>query len=184
MQVKVKIHESAVNKVRVGQQAELRVDAYPDDVLHGVVERIATLADSRGYWDQRGVKEYETIVKITDLPPNAGLRPGMTAVVKIHVNHLRDVLVVPIQAVAEKDRKHSAFVVTSQSVEPRLVAIGENNDKFVEIKEGLAEGEHVTLDALERIAAGAKLKPDESKSPKSELPAITATGTGPLSKAP
>ena len=127
------------------------------------------------------MKEYETIIKITDLPPNAGLRPGMTAVVKVHVNHLRDVLVVPIQAVAEKDRQHSAFVVTSQSVEPRFVSIGENNEKFVEIKQGLAEGERVTLDALERVSATTgKSKAGDRAPAKSELPAITAAGTTPL----
>jgi hypothetical protein len=83
--------------------------AFAGTVLHGVVERVATLAENRGYWDQRGVKEYETIVKVVDLPENSGLRPGMTAEVKILVNHLRDVLIVPIQAVAEKDGEHSSF---------------------------------------------------------------------------
>lgn len=182
MQVKVKIHESLVNKVRVGQQAELRVDAYRDEVLHGVVDRVATLAESRGYWDQRGVKEYETIVKVTDLPADAGLRPGMTAEVKIHVNHLKDVLVIPIQAVAEKDKKHSAFVVTGESVEPRLVSIGENNEKFVEIKEGLVAGERVALDALDRLAAvtGKPSGEDTTTSPKPNKSPATAT-PGPIS---
>ncbi len=182
MQVKVKIHESLVNKVRVGQQAELRVDAYPDAVLHGVVERVATLAESRGYWDQRGVKEYETIVKVGDLPTDAGLRPGMTAEVKILVNHLRDVLIVPIQSVAEKDRKHSSFVVKRQSVEPRLVSIGENNEKFVEIKHGLTEGERVTLDALDRVAAEpGKAKTDSSAPLKTDARPATPASPGSLS---
>jgi RND family efflux transporter MFP subunit len=175
MQVKVKIHESAVNKVRVGQQAELRLDAYPDAVLHGVVERVATLAESRGYWDQRGVKEYETIIKVGDLPAESGLRPGMTAEVKIHVNHLRDVLLVPIQAVAEKNKKYSSFVVTRQSVQPRLVTIGENNEKFVEIKDGLTEGERVTLDAVARVTAESGPAKADPSEPKKVDPSPTTT---------
>jgi RND family efflux transporter MFP subunit len=176
MQVKLKIHESAVNKVRVGQQAELRVDAHPNLVLHGEVERVATLAENRGYWDQRGVKEYETIVKIHNLPAQAGLRPGMTAEVKIHVNHLRDVLLVPIQAVAEKDGEYSGFVVMGQSVERRRVLIGENNEKFVEIRQGLAEGENVALDAIDRLAAeSGDAQAAESPASKSEIQAAAVT---------
>jgi HlyD family secretion protein len=192
MQVKVKIHESAVKKVQVGQQAELRVDADADVVLHGVVERVATLAESRGYWDQRGVKEYETIVKIVDLPTESGLRPGMTAEVKVHVSHLRNVLVVPIQAVAEKNGEHSGYVVNGSSVKRRHVSIGENNEKFVEIKDGLAEGELVTLDALARLdEESGKTKADDSvpskpeKAEKGDAPRITAANSGSLSaKAP
>jgi RND family efflux transporter MFP subunit len=180
MQVKVKIHESVVSKVLVGQKAEVRVDAYRDAVLTGVVERVATLAESRGYWDQRGVKEYETIVKIETLPADAGLRPGMTAEVKIHVNHLRDVLLVPIQAVAENGRQHSSFVVSHQSIEPRLVSIGENNEKFVEIKEGLAEGERVTLDALARLTAqlGKTAEPESNWAKPDETPKTATPVTG------
>lgn len=180
MQVKVKIHESAVNKIRVGQKAELRVDAFPDTVLHGVVERVATLAEFRGYWDQRGVKEYETIVRIDDLPDDSGLRPGMTAEVKVHVNHLKGVLVVPIQAIAEKDGVHSSYVVNGPSVERRRVSIGENNERFVEIKDGLVEGELVTLDALARLdeESGTAKKTTDSAPPKADEPPKTSTSPG------
>jgi HlyD family secretion protein len=64
MQVKVKIHESSVKRVKAGQKAEIRADAYSDAVLHGTVETVATLAENRGFWDQRGVKEYESIIKM------------------------------------------------------------------------------------------------------------------------
>src|SRR5439155_1661571 len=50
MQVKVKIHESMVKKIRVGQKAEIQLDALPDRVLHGTVLEVATLADNRGFW--------------------------------------------------------------------------------------------------------------------------------------
>jgi RND family efflux transporter MFP subunit len=157
MQAKVKIHESMVKKVQPGQKAEIVVDAYSDTVLHGTVDSVATLADSNGPWDERGVKEYVTIVKIDNLPTGAGLKPGMTAQVKIRVAHVPNVLIVPVQAVAERDGQHYCYVRGAfKGVKARPVTVGENNDKFVEIKEGLAEGDQVMLDARARSTAEAK----------------------------
>lgn len=155
MQVKVKIHESVVKKIKPGQQAEIRMDAYSDKLLHGTVEKVATLSDAQ-YWEERGVKEYVTIVKITDLPADAGLKPGMTAEVKILVNQLSNVLIVPVQSVAEIAGQHCCYVVTPSGIERRDITVGDNNDKFVAIKSGLDEGEPVTLDARARSTAEAK----------------------------
>jgi RND family efflux transporter MFP subunit len=178
MQVKVKIHEAMVKKIKAGQKAELRVDAYPDAVLHGTVQSVATLADSRGPWDERGVKEYVTMVTIDDLPTDAGLKPGMTAEVKILAKELPDVLLVPVQSVAQQEGQHVCYVVTTGGIERREVTVGENNEKFVEIKSGLAEGEKVTLDARIRAAAETKAKetqvPDAPKQPVTESAPVQA----------
>jgi len=153
MQVKVKIHESAVKKVRLGQKAEIRVDAFPGGILKGTVDKVATLADFRGFWDQRGVKEYETIIKIDEVPPDSGLKPGMTAEVRILSDHLPDVMFVPVQAVAEDEGAHFSYVLIGKTIERRAVSIGANNEKFVEIQQGLKEGELVLLDARARMDA-------------------------------
>ncbi|MBI3320026.1 MAG: efflux RND transporter periplasmic adaptor subunit [Candidatus Omnitrophica bacterium] len=163
LQVKVRIHESAVKKLGEGQRAEVRVDAYPNRVLSGTVEKVATLADSRGFWDQRGVKEYETIVRLSNVPTDAGLKPGMTAEVKILVDHLSDVLVVPVQAVAEHLGQHVSYVVTNGTVEPRAVSVGENNDQFIQITSGLSDGERVALDARARVEAAAETANEQPK---------------------
>jgi RND family efflux transporter MFP subunit len=162
MQVKVKIHESMIKKVKPGQKAEIQLEALPNHVLHGTVKEVATLADNRGYWDERGVKEYITIVVIDDLPSDAGLKPGMTAEVKIMVAEYPGVLLVPVQAVAQLEGKHYAYVVGPGGVEKRVVQVGENNEKLVEVRTGLDEGEQVALDARARIAAEAKDAPKDA----------------------
>jgi len=116
---------------------------------------VGTLASSEGWFD-RFVKEYETILKIEDLPLDAGLKPGMTGEVKIFVNQLPDVLLVPVQAVGQKQTQHYCYVLKGQNIERREIVVGENNDKYVEIKSGLEEGEKVLLDARARIAAETK----------------------------
>jgi HlyD family secretion protein len=179
MQAKVKIHESSVKKVKPGQTAELRVDAYADEVLTGTVESVATLAENRGFWDQRGVKEYESVIKIRDLPEEAGLKPGMTADIKILVADLSDVLLVPIQAVVEKDREHYCFMISASGVEQRWVDIGDNDEKFVEIRSGVVEGERVALDARARLHGGkSNDSSDAKKTPAAASPSAAEATAG------
>src|SRR5262249_23929727 len=129
MQVKVKIHEAMVKKISKDLKTEIRVESLADMVLHGTVVKIETLADSRGYWDEGGVKEYVTVVRIDDLPAEAGLKPGMTAEVKILIRELSNVLTVPVQAIAQKEKTRFAYIVGARGVERREVTVGENNDK-------------------------------------------------------
>ena len=154
MQIKLRIHESVVKKVVKGQHATLQVEALQGVVLHGKVVSVATQAQSQGW--RSAVKEYETVVSVDDLPPDAGLRPGMTAEVRILLKTVPDALTVPVQAVTEFDGKHIAYVRTASGLERRVVKVGESNETLVQILEGISEGEHVALDA--RVRAAAELK--------------------------
>jgi RND family efflux transporter MFP subunit len=195
MQVKVKIHESMIKKVKKGQKAEISVESEAHMVLHGTVEKVGILADTMGYWNEGGVKEYLTIIKIDDLPENAGLNPGFTAQVKILANELPDVLLVPVQAVADKEGKHFAYTCKFGGVDRREVDVGDTNEKFVEIKSGLDEGEKVALDARSRLTAETKAsdkksQPDEPKAgekkkeEKKEEPTPTPPTPAPAQAAP
>jgi HlyD family secretion protein len=148
MQVESYIHESVVKQVKPGLEAEVRIDAYANIAIHGRVKSLATFRDSDRYYTQ-GVKSYRTIIQI-DPVPNLALKPGMTAEVTILVGELRDVLMVPLQAVAEKDRRHHCYVLGPAGFQRRTVSVGENNDAFVEIRNGIAEGDQVALDARAR----------------------------------
>jgi RND family efflux transporter MFP subunit len=163
MQVKVRIHESKVKKIKKDQKAEIRVEALPNQVLHGTVKSVAILSDSENSWRRGGVKEYETIVTIDDLPSDAALLPNMSAEVAIKTKHFSDVLLVPVQAVLEIEGQHYAYVSTHGSVEQREVSVGESNEKYIQITDGLEEGETVCLDARARGAAESKnAKPKET----------------------
>jgi RND family efflux transporter MFP subunit len=169
MQVKVKIHESMIKKVHKGQKAEISIESLAHTTLHGTVDKVGILADTMGFWDGGGgIKEYVVIVKMDDLPENAGINPGMTAQVKILANEIPNVLLVPVQAVAEKEGNHYAYVGGSGGVERREVEVGETNEKFVEIKSGLDEGQKVQLDARSRLTA--ETKASEKKGQADEEP--------------
>lgn len=154
MKVKVKIHESVIKKVKVGMPVAITVDALgPKVTMHGTVKTVATLAQSE--W-RSSVKEYETEVTVDDLPDKAGLKPGMTGEVRILIEKRSNVLMVPVQSVTEREGKHYAYVINGSGANRREVKIGEANEQFVQVDEGLNEGESVALDARARMAAEAK----------------------------
>ncbi|WP_082839977.1 efflux RND transporter periplasmic adaptor subunit [Gemmata sp. SH-PL17] len=171
MNVKVKVHESVVKKVRPGLQTTMKIDALPGHVLHGKVVSVATLAQGDD-WRGSGVKEYETVVSIADLPTDSGLRPGMSAEVKILAKTILGALTVPVQSVTESGGRHVCYVVTGADIERREVTIGDGSDQLVQVLEGLSVGERVALDARSRASGeadtGSSAQPDAAKDNKNK----------------
>jgi HlyD family secretion protein len=130
---------------RKGQRASIRVDAFPDQTFAGRVRLVAGVASQTDSWVS-DVKVYQTLVQIDDVVP--GLKPDMTAEVVIHIDGLKDVLTVPLQAVvggAELGAKRKLFVRTPTGYDEREVSLGLMNDRVVEVREGLAEGDEVVI---------------------------------------
>jgi HlyD family secretion protein len=144
MQVKARINEAKISLVKTGMSATVRLDAFPDTELKGVVQDVKEYPAPTGWWGSN-VKEYETIIKILD--PSIGLRPGYTAQVKIRVEQLPDVLQVPVQAIIEHGKKDYCVLRDGTGFRAREVILGSTNDKTVVIEGGLEEGEEVVLNA-------------------------------------
>ncbi len=171
MVVKAKIHESVIARIREGQKAFVTVEAIPDQVFDGVVKKVAVLPDSRDRWMSPDVKVYQT--DITIAKGSADLKPGMTAQIRIIISELKDVLFVPVQCVQSRGSDSYCQVVHSAGMEIRKVKTGDYNDKFVEIKEGLKEGEKVAMTAFtlpEAEEAGAPKAPGKERERDKEFP--------------
>jgi RND family efflux transporter MFP subunit len=143
MCVKVKIHESYIKKVQKGQKVRITADAVPDRKLEGEVTQVGMLPDSENSWLNPDMKVYRTTIKIDG--EHDWIRPGMTTKVEILVNHLDDVVYVPIQAVNPLEDKKVCYIVDGSKPEQRDVEVGEFNEAFIEIKTGIQEGERVCL---------------------------------------
>jgi HlyD family secretion protein len=141
-----KIHESALDRVREGQDAIVTVDALPKTPFRGRVTRVALLPDVQQSWLNPDLKVYTTEIALVG--DTTMLRPGMSCSVEIIVEDLEDALYIPIQSVQTRGRDHFAFVVRRDgSSEERRIEIGRHNDKFVHVASGVAEGERVLLSA-------------------------------------
>ena len=108
MQVKANINEAKINLVAEGQQATIRLDAFPESNIHGSVTKVDEYPAATG-WFNANVKEYGTVVTIDSESienKSIGLRPGLTAEVRILVEYVPKAVIVPVQAVIEHGNKH------------------------------------------------------------------------------
>jgi RND family efflux transporter MFP subunit len=146
MQVKVNVHESVVNKVKKGLETNLQIEAFSGSSLKGTIQQVSELASS----SRSDSKSYEVTVMIESFPPELKLKPGMTARVEIVAGNYDNLLAVPVGALTEKDGRAFTFVSADKAILPREVKLGRTTHSFVEIVEGLKEGELVLLDAYVR----------------------------------
>ncbi|HYU77594.1 MAG TPA: HlyD family efflux transporter periplasmic adaptor subunit [Vicinamibacterales bacterium] len=142
MMVESSVGEAEVHRVRAGQTAVVRLEAFPDLRLNGRVVRVGTLAGAsagRPLDDKR----FDLIVELE--PATADLRPEMTARVDILVGARNDVLRVPLNAIFEEQNGFVVHVVGRSHVEMRSVDLGESSTEEVEVVAGVHENERVML---------------------------------------
>jgi len=164
MSVNVKIHESYINKIKVGQKARITVDAYADKPLTGEVTVVGVLPDSQNRWLNPDLKVYLTTVTIEGT--NTWLKPGMSAKVEILVDHLNDAVYVPVQSVVAANGKQYCFVNGFGKPERREVQVVEFIDQFIAVQNCLIECDRVLFNPPDI--------PDESK-PAESQPATPAS---------
>jgi HlyD family secretion protein len=140
MEVVADLHESIMPEVAKGMRARVVVEGLPNRRLEGHVTDIAALPT---YNWRSDVRYFDGKVKL-DNPPR-GILPGMTAHVEIALNRRDNVLTVPVEAVTQEDGQEICYVAHEDGLERREVKIGESTLNFLEISEGLHEGEQVVL---------------------------------------
>ena len=136
MEAQVNVDENDIVNVKVGQEAEIEVDALFGETLKGIVYEIANTANTGGEGTTNQKTEFE--VKITVLGDTDRLRPGMTASADVFTLTKTDVVGVPIQSVAV--RTVDQLVLEGEEVadaEKRFVA---DADGFVEIIFSIEDG--------------------------------------------
>ncbi len=163
--VREQFRGSEYKKLSDGQRATIRVDALPNRTFEGHVRVKATVASQADSWVS-DVKLYQTLVMVdSEMFPDGTrksiqteeLTPDMTAEVQITVDTSKDpVLTVPVQAIiggTELAAKREVFVKTPNGFDRRQVTLGIYNEKVVEIRDGLTEGDEVVLNPKVLLAA-------------------------------
>lgn len=161
--VEVNVDETEISKVEEGQPVRIKVDAFGDRELNGVVVQKNPLAvgknDTTGGGlnnrvDVQEAKEFKVVIEMRDLSDDIrnGLRPGMSATATITTKVNRDVLAVPLQAIIEKSPTPAGSpgaTPTSASAQPTPLPMDKPKDikgvyilqgnkvKFVEVTTGI-----------------------------------------------
>jgi HlyD family secretion protein len=170
--VEVKVDETEIDKVDVGQKAKIKVDAFADKELSGEVVQKTPLAVGKSQTsgglstniNVQEAKEFRVVIHLVDLDPEikAGLRPGMSATAEITTKTVNNVIAVPLQAVIEKKPEGAPSpTVAGNGPEPidkpktikGVYVLDGNKAKFVEVETG------ITGESDIQITAG--LQPDQ-----------------------
>jgi len=142
MFVLASVDETDIAQVELGQQVDITLDAYPDELFEGIVTKI----------------DPETVVEqnVTTIPvtveiqnPDARLKPGMNATCNFIVDRKENVLVVPTEAVKDEDGHYTVTVIKDGKQIERSVEVGLAGDNYTEIVAGLKEGEEVVTSIVE-----------------------------------
>jgi RND family efflux transporter MFP subunit len=138
--VGTRVHEAQISSIRPGQLVQVRVDAFPEKVFRGKVANVASVA-SQVDWARADIKVYPVTISIDE--PVPGLKPGMSAEVRIGTGERKGVLLVPVKAVLGAGNSRFCFVKEGKGLLERQVVIGATDGSQVEIREGLKEGDQV-----------------------------------------
>ena len=142
----VQVHESYVRHLRNGLKAVVKIDSLPEKEFAGVVRMVAPTPDQRRRYYEN-VAVYDTHVWIEDehnqLPTD--LKPGVSARAEIVIAELKNVLKIPVQCITTQRGQKVVQVKRGESVETVPVETGQFNDRFIEIRKGLTEGDQVSL---------------------------------------
>ena len=97
MEARVDVNENDVVNVKVGDKADIKIDAYGDRKFHGAVYQIANTGKTTGAGTQEEVTNFEVKIRIEDT--DVTLKPALSCTADIHTNEVKDVVAVPMQAV-------------------------------------------------------------------------------------
>ena len=149
MEVVAMLHESIVDQVAPGMRATVQIEGLSDRRIEGHITKVATMPLLNWRTD---VKYFEGVVRLENVPN--GLRPGMSAEVKIALPRVENVLAVPSDAVRIENGHDFCFVVHEDSLERREVKLGQVTSDLSEVTEGLEEGEQVVINPPKQILEG------------------------------
>ena len=133
---KVYVNEVEVSKVWKGQKATITVDAFPSKVYTGTVIYVANIGETLPNSD---AKMFEVQIKVDGIDMN--LRPAMTTWNKIILKTFEDAVYIPLECV--RAGADSIPYVYKKNKTKQIVVLGEQNDKYIIVKQGLERGQDI-----------------------------------------
>ncbi|MDF0652299.1 MAG: hypothetical protein CV081_05590 [Nitrospira sp. LK265] len=156
VRVLIEVVERDIPLVKIGQKAELRAEAYPDQVFEGAVTRIVQALN-------RATRTMTVEVDLSNR--DRRLKGGMFARVEVMVGTHRQALQIPIDAVSRLEDTQYLYVVREGKAQRVHVEIGAHSGHHVEITKGLTGDEQI-------IVAGKDLVHDGTPVQIEPLPAV------------
>ena len=136
MRVTARVNQVDIANVYVGQPAEVRLDAYPELVFPGKVERISTIGTPST--NSKRIRFFSVSILIQGRHPK--LLPDLTAAVDLELETAKDVWVLPRETVVVRNGQAMVAVIENGKSKLQPVKTGSANDTEIVIESGLREG--------------------------------------------
>ncbi len=137
---KTYINEIDISKVKVGQEVQLGIDAFPEKRFSGKVIEVANIGEQL---QNSNAKVYEVRIVVNEF--DSILRPAMTTKNKILTSIVDSVLFVPIEAIFNNDSVTFVYKKNGSSAIRQQVVVGQSNENEIIVKAGLSEKDEVLL---------------------------------------
>jgi membrane fusion protein (multidrug efflux system) len=149
--VRVRLSELDVVHLRPGMGVEVLLDAYPDARIPGRIRRVFPSAEPES-------RLVPVEVVLGAIPAGLAVRPGFLARVAFALDRRSGTLAVPAPAVGVGESGAFVYVVQSDSVVRRPVGLGVTVEGWVEVAQGLREGELVVTSGHANLRPGARVR--------------------------
>jgi HlyD family secretion protein len=131
MEARVDVNENDVVNVKLGDKAEVKIDAYGDRKFNGNVYQIGNTGKTTGAGTQEEVTNFEVKIRIED--HDVVLKPALSCTADIHTNEVKDVVAVPMQAVTIRTGESN---LSPEEIEKKKQKVtqrdkGDNSAEFV-----------------------------------------------------
>lgn len=137
---KTYINEIDISKVKVGQEVQIGIDAFPQKKFTGKVKEVANIGEQL---QNTNAKVYEVRIIVNEF--DSILRPAMTTKNKILTSVVDSVLFVPIEAIFNADTLAFVYKKSGNSISKQQVIVGLSNDNEIIIHAGLEENDQILL---------------------------------------
>ena len=167
LMLRVNVPERELAKLVVGQPAQLSFDAVPGHVFLGTISQISPSVNAE-------TATFSVRIRVTQA--EGLLRPGMFARVAIIYERKPNALQIPRTALLDGDGPPKVFVIKDGKAAERSVKLGLSNGAWIEVTEGLKDGEQVVVVGQGAVKPGAAVRVVNSSSrpAAARIPAVAA----------
>ena len=139
--LEARLEEADRGRLRVGQEATIRIEAIPGREFKATIERISVLAkvDYSAGWPPS--RNFELGLVLAELDPK--IRPGMSAVARITTDLVPNVLLVPSEAVFQKDGHPIVYKLEGGEFIEQQVQVARRGKEMAIIETGVTPGNRV-----------------------------------------
>ncbi len=141
MEVSANLSEQDRSNVTVGQSAEIKLDALPGHVFHGVVKTVAGMAN-KTFWNDDPVGHFEAVIRLPD--SDSRVRAGFTVKVVIAGEARKNVLCLPRQAIFTNNAKRIVYVKNGNQFEAQGIQVIAETESRAAV-DGLRAGTEVAF---------------------------------------